>query len=247
MEKITVLLADDHQVVREGLRSLLQTHPDLEVVAEAGNGCEAVRSAREKRPAVVVMDISMPEMNGLEATRQIRRAVPDARILVLSSYDDLECVDEMADAGVSGFLSKRSAANQLPEAIRAVRCGRTFYSPEVAKRLQDRKAAALRAARSERDPFVLTVREQEVLQLIAEGLPNKGVAAHLGISIKTVEKHRQAAMNKLNIHEVAGLTRFAINKGMVSEKAATKHPWQDSSNKAEEAPSADKKHTVHES
>jgi len=219
MEKITVLLCEDHQVVREGLRSLLQSQPDIQVVGEAANGSEAVVLARRLLPQVVLMDISMPGTNGLEATRQIKREVADAHILVLSSYDELECVDELINSGAVGFLSKRSAANQLPEAIRAARRGAQFFSPEITKRLQDRKLAAARAGRSLRTAFELTAREQEVLQLIAEGLPNKGVASRLGISIKTVEKHRQAVMNKLNLHEVAGLTRYAIKQGLVREKA----------------------------
>jgi len=219
MEKITVLLCEDHQVVREGLRSLLQSQPDIQVVGEAANGSEAVVLARRLLPQVVLMDISMPGTNGLEATRQIKREVADAHILVLSSYDELECVDELINSGAVGFLSKRSAANQLPEAIRAARRGAQFFSPEITKRLQDRKLAAARAGRSLRTAFELTAREQEVLQLIAEGLPNKGVASRLGISIKTVEKHRQAVMNKLNLHEVAGLTRYDIKQGLVREKA----------------------------
>lgn len=215
MQKITVLLAEDHQVVREGLRALLGAEPDIEIVGEAWNGSQAVELARKTSPDVVVMDISMPEVNGLDATRQLKRALPETKILVLSTYDSLECVDEMFRAGVTGFVSKRSAAN-LPEAIRAVRLGKSFYSPEVARVLQQRKNASLRFGGS--NPFELTTREEEVLQLIAEGLPNKGIAAQLGISIKTVEKHRQKVMDKLNIHETAGLTRYAIGKGIIAQK-----------------------------
>jgi DNA-binding NarL/FixJ family response regulator len=218
MQKITVLLAEDHQVVREGLRALLQTQQDIQIVAEARNGRQAVELARRFSPAVVVMDISMPELTGLDATRQIKRATPDTKVLALSSYDDLECVDAMLDAGITGFLTKCSASNQLPEAIRAVRLGKPFFSPEVARRMQDRKNASLRSGRRGGNPFELTPREEEVLQLVAEGLPNKGIASQLGISIKTVEKHRQAVMNRLNIHEVASLTRYALKKGMVAEK-----------------------------
>lgn len=217
MQKITVLLAEDHQVVREGLRALLKTEQDIEIVGEAWNGNQAVELARKTTPDVVVMDISMPELNGLEATRQLKRTVPDTKVLVLSSYDELECVDEMIGAGVTGFVSKRSAATLLPEAIRAVRSGKNFCSPEVAKRMQARRDASLRLGRPGGNPFELTTREEEVLQLIAEGLPNKGIATQLGISIKTVEKHRQKVMDKLNIHETAGLTRYAIKKGMVPE------------------------------
>jgi DNA-binding NarL/FixJ family response regulator len=209
VDKIRVLLAEDHQVVREGLRALLESHPDLQIVGEASNGREAVALARKISPEVIIMDISMPELNGLEATRQIVKSLPDARVLVLSSYDDAGCVEKLIEAGVKGFISKRSAANQLPDAIRQVRLGKTYFSPEIAKRVLERRNR----------PSELTVRETEVLQLIAEGLPNKGIAAQLGISIKTVEKHRQSAMDKLNIHEIAGLTRYAMSQGMVSRKA----------------------------
>jgi DNA-binding NarL/FixJ family response regulator len=218
MGKISVLLVEDHSVVREGLRALLQTQPDIEVVGEAGDGLEAVKLARKIAPEVVVMDISMPVLNGLEASRQILRASPSTKILVLSSYDDSNCVEEMTEAGVKGFLSKRTAGSYLAEAIRAVRGGKTFYSPEVAKRVREQQAARASSGRGSKNPFALTQRELEVLQLIAEGLPNKGIAVQLGISIKTVEKHRQGAMNKLGIHEVAGLTRYALSQGLVSEK-----------------------------
>ena len=228
MQKITVLLAEDHQIVREGLRVLLHTEQDIQIVGEAWNGNQAVKLAQEINPEVVVMDISMPELNGLDATRQIKRAVPETKVLVLSSYDDLECVDEMIDAGVTGFLSKRSAGTHLSEAIRAVRIGKRYCSPEVAKRLQARKEASLRLGRPEGNPFELTTREEEVLQLIAEGLPNKGIATQLGISIKTVEKHRQKVMDKLNIHETAGLTRYALKKGMVPEKVEIQIPAEGS-------------------
>jgi DNA-binding NarL/FixJ family response regulator len=239
MEKITVLLSEDHQVVREGLRSLLTNQPDIEVVGEAANGLEAVELSRKLRPQVVLMDISMPGSNGLEATRRIKRELPETRILVLSSYDELDCVDELINSGATGFLSKRSASNQLPDAIRAVRRDKQVFSPEITKRLQDRKLAASRVGRSIHDAFQLTVREQEVLQLIAEGLPNKGVADRLGISIKTVEKHRQAVMNKLNLHEVAGLTRYAIKQGLVSEKSAPPaQPQESEPNPADNPPVA---------
>ena len=207
-EKIKVLLVDDHQVVREGLRSLLKAQPDIEAIGEASNGMEASSLTQQLHPDVIVMDISMPKMNGLDGTRAIRTHARDAKILALSSYDDVECVEKMLDAGVMGFISKRTASDQLAAGIRAVYRGKQFFSPEICRLLQQQKLSSSRNSG-------LTVREEEVLQLIAEGFPNKGVAAQLGISIKTVEKHRQAVMNKLNIHEVAGLTRYAIAKGIV--------------------------------
>ena len=160
-----------------------------------------------------MVDISMPELNGVDVTKQIKRALPETKLLVLSSYDDLECVDEVIAAGATGFVSKRSAAN-LPEAIRAVRLGKSFFSAEITSLMKNRKKAALKFGDT---PFALTTRQEEVLQLIAEGLSNKAIAGQLGISIKTVEKHRQMVMDRLHIHDVAGLTRHAIKKGMVSE------------------------------
>lgn len=224
MTKIRVLLVEDHDVVREGLRALLQTSTDIEVVGDARDGAEAVKAVRQTEPDVVLMDISMPVLNGLEATRQILKIVRDAKILVLSSYDDPDCVEEMMASGVKGFLSKRSAAVQVADAIRTVRAGKTFYSPEVVKRVREQQNARPLRARDPKNPFALTDREREVLQLIAEGFPNKGIASELGISIKTVEKHRQGAMNKLNIHEVAGLTRYALSRGIVSEKLSPRKP-----------------------
>jgi len=218
MTKIAVLLVDDHEVVRQGLRALLMAEEDMEVVAEASDGRQAVALARETSPDVIVMDLSMPVLNGLEATRRIHKRVPGAKVLVLSSYDDEEWVAQLIDAGATGYLTKRSAANELVEAIRSVRRGNTFYSPEVAKRLRDRGRATFAAAQPAKKRGELTEREAQVLQLIADGFSNKGIAAELGISVKTVEKHRQSVMNKLNIHEIAGLTRFAISKHLVEEK-----------------------------
>jgi DNA-binding NarL/FixJ family response regulator len=219
MGKTTVVLVEDHEVVREGLRALIRPEADIEIVGEACDGRQAVDLARQVSPNVIVMDISLPQQNGFQATMQIRRASKDTRVLVLSSYDDLECVEQMRDAGVAGFLSKRSASIQLVEAIRTVRSGRTFFSPEIAKRLQDVKNAALRAGRSVDDPVELTAREKQTLELIAGGMRNKEIATEMGVSIKTVEKHRQGVMNKLNIHDAAGLTRYALTQGMVSPTA----------------------------
>jgi len=218
MGKISVVLVEDHEVVRDGLRALLSPQPDLQVVGEARDGQEAVKLVRRTTPDVVVMDISMPVLNGLEATKEMLKAVPETRVLILSSYDDCDCVQALLDAGAKGFLSKRSAANHVVEAIRSVRAGKSFFSTEVARKVREQQAARSSHGSDANNPFALTQRELEVLQLIAEGFPNKGIAAKLGISIKTVEKHRQGAMNKLNIHEVAGLTRYALSRGLVSDK-----------------------------
>ena len=207
MKKITVLLVDDHTVVREGLRALLEAEQDLEVIGEAADGKQALTLAKESPPDVIVMDVAMPLLNGLETTRQIVKNYPDTAILVLSSYTDQECVSQLLKAGAAGYLAKQTAANELPKAIREVRRGNQFFSPAIARQLQQQGE---RGANIE-----LTLREAEVLQLVAEGLSNKQSANELGISIKTIEKHRQQVMNKLNIHETAGLTRYALTNGIV--------------------------------
>jgi len=201
MGKITVLLADDHAVVREGLRALLALEEDIEIVGEAQDGREAVELARKTSPDVVVMDLAMPVLNGLEATRQLLKRASTTRVLVLTSYADDECVTHLTQAGATGYLTKQAAANDLAQAIRAVRRGKTFYSPDIAKRLRERESASPEGGQLSKRGRARTERESEVLQLIAEGLSNKEIASELGISIKTVEKHRQAAMHKLDIHE----------------------------------------------
>ena len=171
--------------------------------------------ARKTPPDVVVMDVAMPLLNGLEATRQIIKKQPGAKVLVLTSYGDDECVAQLMQAGAAGYLIKQTAANDLLKAIREVYRGNAFFSPSIAKRLRDQCRDAFTTGQPARKTGELTSREAEVLQLIAEGFSNKQIAAELGISIKTVEKHRQQVMNKLNIHDVAGLTRYAISKGLV--------------------------------
>ncbi len=215
MKKISVLLVDDHTVVRQGLRALLSSEEDIEVIGEAENGRQAVGLARKTPPDVVVMDVAMPLLNGLEATKQILKLAPTAKVLVLTSYGDDECVQQLMQAGAVGYLIKQTAANDLLKAIREVQRGNAYFSPTIAKRLRDQCRKAFTSGQSSRKSGDLTAREAEVLQLIAEGFSNKQIAAELCISIKTVEKHRQQVMNKLNIHDVAGLTRYAISKGVV--------------------------------
>ncbi len=215
MKKINVLLVDDHTVVRQGLRALLKAEEDIEVVGEAENGRQAVGLARKTPPDVVVMDVAMPLLNGLEATRQILRFSPTTKILVLTSYGDDDCVQQLMQAGASGYLIKQTAANDLLKAIREVQRGNAYFSPAIAKRLRDQCREAFSSGQPTKKSGELTSREAEVLQLIAEGFSNKQIASELTISIKTVEKHRQQVMNKLNIHDIAGLTRYAIAKGMV--------------------------------
>jgi DNA-binding NarL/FixJ family response regulator len=219
MQKITVLLADDHTVVRQGLRALLVAEGDIEIVGEADNGRQAVQLAKKLLPDVIVMDIAMPVLNGLEATRQITRTIPQAKVLVLSSYSDDEYVQQLTEAGAAGYLVKQTAANELLKAIREAYKGNAYFSPAIAKRLRDQCRQAFTGQTVRKRTDYLTTREAEVLQLIAEGRANKQIAAELCISIKTVEKHRQQVMNKLGIHDVAGLTRHAIAKGIIESNS----------------------------
>jgi DNA-binding NarL/FixJ family response regulator len=215
-----VLIVDDHTVVRQGLRALLSIQEDIEVVGEAENGRQAVQLAAKAMPDIVIMDVVMPLMNGLEGTRQILGCVPNAKVLVLSSYGDDDYVQQLIHAGASGYLVKQTAADNLLLAIREVQKGKSFFSPSIAKRQRDRERQAFACGPTFRRNINLTSRESEVLQLIAEGLPNKQIASELSISIKTVEKHRQQVMNKLNLHTVAGLTRYAISKGVIERRVA---------------------------
>jgi DNA-binding NarL/FixJ family response regulator len=222
MSKITLLLADDHMVVRQGLRALLQTEPDIAIVGEAETGRQAVRLAKTLKPDVVVMDIAMPQLTGLEATRQIIKAVPRSRVLILSSYSDDEYMDQLAEAGAAGYLLKQAPFTDVIRGIREAKKGNAFFSPAIFKRLVDRyRDTVVRGACVRKRTDRLTSRELEVLQLIAEGAANKQIAAELEISIKTVERHRQRLMDKLAIHDVAGLTRYAISKGIIETSAAT--------------------------
>ena len=214
-QKITVILADDHTVVRQGLRALLEAEEDMSVVGEAENGRQAVQMAKRLHPDVVVMDIAMPLLNGLEATRQVSQESPKSKVIILSSYSDDEYVQQLTDAGASGYLVKQTAAQDLVAAIREATKGNAFFSPAISKRLLEHYRASIGKPPGAKKSHKLTPRELEVLQLIAEGYSNKLIAGELFISVKTVEKHRQQLMNKLDIHDVAGLTRYAIAKGVI--------------------------------
>lgn len=216
MKTIKTLLADDHNIVREGLRALLLADKEIEIVGEAHDGREAVEMAANLRPDVVVMDIAMPLLNGLEATKQILAATPAVKVLILSAHSDDAYIDRVIAVGAVGFLIKQTSAQILAKAIHEVMAGNAFYSPQVSKRLRDHyqkpdKTGGLMIKKA----TGLTSRELEVIQLVAEGHANKQVAAGLNISIKTVEKHRQHLMDKLNIHDTAGLTRYAIAQGII--------------------------------
>jgi DNA-binding NarL/FixJ family response regulator len=216
MKKITILLAEDHAIVREGFRKMLELEDDLQVVGEAQDGRQAVALVKKLRPAVVVMDIAMPLLNGLEATRQILKAVPGTRILILSAHSDDAYVKNATESGAMGFLLKQASAHVLSKGIREVNQGNVFFGPAITKRLHQLDGKSRdRAGRPQPGDIRLTSREMEVLQLIAEGKANKETAAELGISIKTVEKHREKVMSKLDVHDIAGLTRYAISAGII--------------------------------
>jgi two-component system, NarL family, nitrate/nitrite response regulator NarL len=216
MKRITILLAEDHTIVREGFRKMLELETDMEVVGEAKDGRQAVALVKKLRPAVVLMDIAMPLLNGLEATRQILKAVPDTRILILSAHNDDAYVQNATEAGAMGFLLKQTSSHEVCRAIRDVQNGKTFFTPSVSLRFNRLNAQPSgRAGRLNKKAARLTSREMEVLQLIAEGEANKQIASELGIGIKTVEKHREHLMQKLDIHDTAGLTRYAIGAGII--------------------------------
>ena len=215
MKPIKVLLADDHLIVREGLRLLLELEGDIQILCEAENGRKAVEMAVQNEVDVILIDIAMPQMNGLEAARQILQARPKSRIVILSAHDDAAYMEKAIEIGVVGFLIKQTSASVLVKAVRAIAQGKTFFSPSFARHLAQYEKVKGKAIPQKRAGLTLTSRESEVLQLIAEGLANKQTAAELGISIKTVEKHRQALMDKLNLHDTAGLTRYAIASGFI--------------------------------
>jgi DNA-binding NarL/FixJ family response regulator len=216
MSSIRVLIADDHAIVREGVRALLTLSDDIAVVGEAANGHEAVELARQLSPDVILMDIAMPGLGGLEATIEIRKANPDARILVLTQYEDREYIRRFLKAGVSGYVLKKAAGSELTSAIRAVFRGGLVLDPEVAReamRDQGERSSAGRAA----DPYdTLTDREKQVLKLVAEGHSNKEVAALLDISVKTAMSHREHIMQKLDLHSRTDLIKFALQKGVIT-------------------------------
>ena len=209
---VKILIADDHGVVAEGLKHLIEAQPDMQVVGTAGDGREAVRLAREAQPDVVLMDLSMPELNGADATRAILEREPRCRVIVLSMYAEREYVRRALKAGASGYVVKRSAAKEVVDAIRAVYAGQRYLSPRVADVVIDDYTAE-----DKQDPLGrLSAREREVLQLLAEGRTGAEIAARLALSQKTVETYRARLVEKLGIRDVAGLVKFAIQRGIVS-------------------------------
>ena len=210
-----ILLVDDHKITRQGLRSLLENEQDMEVVAEAEEGRTAVRLAREMVPDVVIMDVSMPDLNGMEAARQIVGDCPDTKVIALSMHSDALFVTEMLKSGASGYLLKDCAFEELARAIRTVAAEKTYLSPSISGVVVNDYVHLLSKGESV-DAEVLSSREREVLQLLAEGKSTKQIALRLHISAKTVETHRRQIMEKLDIHSVAELTKYAIRKGFTS-------------------------------
>jgi len=216
MKKIRILLADDHQLMRSGLRLLIEQQPDLAIVGEAGDGREAVALANSLRPDVAVMDISMPNLNGIEAAHQITQGHAEIAVIVLSMHPDESYVLRALKAGAKGYLLKDSAESDLIAAVRAVAGGKSFFSPAVSKVLLDDYIRKLKRSGAEDAYDLLTPREREILQLVAEGKSNKEVANLLNLSVYTVETHRSNIMQKLNLKGVPELTLYAVRKGIIS-------------------------------
>jgi two-component system response regulator NreC len=210
MKRIRILLADDHGVVRQGFKMILGAEADMEIVGEAANGREAVELAERLKPDIVVMDVAMPELNGIEATRRLAEAAPHARVLALSMHKDSVYVRETLRAGARGYLLKDSGANDLVAAVRAVASGEGYLSPAVSNAVLDDYRRHVTNAID-----LLTSREREVLQMLAEGKTNKEIAATLNLSVYTVDAHRGHIMEKLNLHSINELVRFAVRNGLI--------------------------------
>jgi DNA-binding NarL/FixJ family response regulator len=229
MKSITVLLSDDHAMVRDGLRLLLQATEDIQVVGEAENGHQAVAAAQRLRPDVVLLDLAMPLLNGVEATRQIRMTVPSAKVLILSCYRDDQHVHQAIEAGAAGYVLKAGGGTDLLSAIREVHRGNAFFSPLISKCLLERSRGTDSPSRA-MSTAKLTPRQMEILQLIAEGYATKQIAALLSIAKKTVEMHREALMDRLEIRKIAALTRYAVSRGVVEVNyrpiGESQDPWR---------------------
>jgi DNA-binding NarL/FixJ family response regulator len=211
---LRLLLADDHTLVRAGLRSLLETYPDVTIMAETGDGREAVQLAATQRPNIVLMDIAMPGLNGLEATARIVKEHPEVRVVILSMHANDEYVRQALHAGASGYLLKDAATAELELALRAVARGETYLSPAISRRVVE-DYLAQGPARNDSPLQLLTARQREILQLVAEGKTTKQIAALLEVSVKTVETHRAQLMERLGIRDLAGLVRYALREGLV--------------------------------
>jgi two-component system, NarL family, response regulator NreC len=216
METIRILLADDHTVVRDGLRALVEKQPDMAVIGEAADGRDTIRMAEEQSPDVIIMDIAMPNMNGIEATRRILASNPRAAVLILSMHQDESYVLRSLKAGARGYLLKDSVRSDVIEAIRAVVQGRSFLTRKVSRILQEDYVREMERRGLEDSYDLLTDREREILQLVAEGRTNKEVASMLNISLTTVETHRTHILQKLNLHSIPELILYAVRKGIIA-------------------------------
>jgi DNA-binding NarL/FixJ family response regulator len=218
MSKIRVLIADDHAILREGIRALLKTADDIEVVGEAADGQEAIAQAEKLRPDVVLMDVSMPGLGGLEATLELRKRLPDTRVLVLTQHEDREYLRRFLQAGVAGYLLKKTAGAELVSGIRAASRGGLVLDPAIAKDalLNQEAPSAAGSGRSANPYDMLTDREKQVLKLVAEGRSNKEVAELLDISVKTAMSHREHIMEKLGLHSRTELIKFALREGVIT-------------------------------
>jgi len=214
MRTLSVLLADHHSVVRRGLRALLEAQPRWKVVAEAANGRDAVAKATRLRPDLVILDISLPELNGLDVTRLIRKAVPHTRVLILTAHNAEDLIERALAAGAQGYVLKSDSEASLMKAVEALSDDRTFFTSAASELVLDNLRRGNREVRSQRVVNGLTVREREIVQLLAEGRSNKEVATLLDISAKTVETHRANIMVKLNLHSITELVRYAIRNNL---------------------------------
>jgi two-component system response regulator NreC len=215
MRKIKLLVADDHKIFRQGIKKLLEEEPDLQVAGEAADGRDAVKKATELKPDVILMDITMSTLNGLEATKQIKKVLPDVRVIMVTMHKNEEYVLQSFQAGASGYILKEGAVEELVSAIRSIHQDKSFLSPSISKTLISAYLRKMETGKTQTPFDLLTDREREVLQLIAEGYTNREVAKALFISVKTVEAHRAHIMQKLNIHDIAKLVKYAIQKGLV--------------------------------
>ncbi len=215
MKKISVLIADDHRILREGIRSLLEKAADIEVAGEASEGGEAVAKAQRLSPRVVLMDITMPGMNGLEATRQIKALRPGIKVLILTMHESNQYISQFLRSGASGYVLKDTAASELVGAIRAVDQGDAFLYPSIARKLLEEYLQRVQSGEESASFDGLTEREQEVLRMIAEGRTNKEIADTLSLSVRTVQAHRAHLMGKLHMHDRTELVRYAIRKGLI--------------------------------
>jgi len=215
-EKQRIVIAEDHTILREGLRALLSSNPDFEVVGEAEDGREAIRGVEQLKPNLVLMDLSMPRMNGMDAIREIKRRSPHTKILVLTVHKSEEYILAALEAGANGYVSKDATQAELLTAIQGVLQGKSYLSPGISEKVIEGYLEGRKRIKSKSAWDTLTQREREILKLIAEGYSNKEIAGYLCISVKTVETHRASLMRKLDLHNVSALTAFAMEKGLVT-------------------------------